>query len=117
MRKRPDGKLLWGLKRHALPGDMWEHICPGCRQTTPVYTHEYLDEHDKLVFAYLCEKCAQKKLAEWLRCTDRTDYRIYEHITDFDEASVYHNQYNDEETLTITRWSSKQRQHRLQINE
>lgn len=117
MRKRPDGKLVWSLERHDFNGNLWDHVCPGCRQATPVFVHEYIDTQDKQVFAYLCDKCAQQKLAEWLRCTDRTDYRLFEHITDFDAASVYHNQQNDEENLMITRWSPKQRQRRLQGDE
>ncbi len=117
MRKRPDGKLIWSLKRHDGQENVWDHICPGCQQTTPIFVHEHADPQAKLVFGYLCEKCAQKKLAEWLRCTDRTDYRLFEHITDFDEASVYHNQQNDEETLMITRWSHEQRRRRMQGDE
>jgi protein-arginine kinase activator protein McsA len=95
---------------------MWDHICPGCQQTTPVYVHTYEVSQEKLVFGYLCETCGQKKLAEWLRCTDRTDYRLFEHITDFDEAAAYHNPQNDEDTLLITRWGSEQRRRRLQAD-
>jgi hypothetical protein len=117
MRKRPDGELVWSLKRHNLQEGMWDHICPECKQTTPVFVHEYEDAQGKLIFNYLCDKCAQKKLAEWLRCTDRTDYRIFEHITDFDAAALYHNQQNGEENLVITRWAYEQRQRRLQQDE
>jgi len=118
MRKRPDGKMLWSLERHNLHTDLWDHICPGCQQAPPIYVHSYLTEsQDRLTSMYLCEKCAQKKLAEWLRCSDRTDYRIFEHITDFDAASVYHNEQNDEENLIITRWSHDQRQRRLRDKE
>src|SRR2546421_2650708 len=117
MRKRPDGELVWNLKRHSLQEDMWDHICPECKQTTPIFVHEYVDAQGTIKFGYLCDKCAQKKLAEWLRCTDRTDYRLFEHITDFDVAAVYHDQNNDEETLTITRWSQEQRRRRLQADE
>ena len=114
MRKRPDGKLIWSLKRHTFQESVWDHVCPGCQQTTPLYVHEYGNTQERLVSSYLCEACAQQKLAEWLRCTDRTDYRLFEHITDFDEASVYHNPQNDEETLLVTRWSQEQRRRRLQ---
>ena len=117
MRNIPGGKLIWSLKRYNLEENMWDHVCPGCRQTTPVFVHEHSDEQGKPGFSYLCEKCAQKMLAEWLRCTDRTDYRLFEHITDFDVAAVYRNQNNDEETLTITRWSQEQRRRRLQADE
>jgi protein-arginine kinase activator protein McsA len=115
MRKRPDGKMQWSLERHNLQENLWDHICPGCQQAPPTFVHSYIiDTPDRLTFGYLCEKCAQKRLAEWLRCTDRTDYRLFEHITDFDAASVYLNQQNNEEVLMITRWSYEQRQKRLQ---
>jgi hypothetical protein len=117
MRKRPGGNLIWSLQRHALQGNMWDHICPACRQTTPVFIHEYVNPQGKLISGYLCEICAQQKLAEWLRCTDRTDYRIFQHITDFDSAAVYHNPHNDEEILLISRWSQEQRRRRLQADE
>ena len=117
MRKRPHEQLVWSLKRHSLQGSMWDHICPSCQQTTPLFVHEYPDQQGKLVFSYLCDTCAQQKLAEWLHCTDRTDYRLFEHITDFDEAAVYHNQQSDEESLTISRWSQEQRRRRLQGEE
>jgi hypothetical protein len=117
MRKRPDGELVWSLKRHNMQEDVWDHVCPECRQTTPIFVHEYLDAQGKLIFSYLCDKCAQKKLAEWLRCTDRTDYRIFEHITDFDAVALFYNQQNGEENLLITRWTYEQRQRRLQQDE
>ncbi|TMC22596.1 MAG: hypothetical protein E6J33_02595 [Chloroflexi bacterium] len=117
MRNIPEGKIVWSLKRYNLKENMWDHVCPGCRQTTPVFVHEDSDEQGRPGFSYLCEKCAQKMLAEWLRCTDRTDYRLFEHITDFDVAIVYQNQNNGEETLTITRWSQEQRRRRLQADE
>jgi hypothetical protein len=42
---------------------------------------------------------------------------IFGYLTNFDVATVYYEQKNDEETLTLTRWSPEQRRRRLQLDE
>ena len=61
-----------------------------------------------------CEGCAQKKLTEWLQCAWSTDYAHPGYQRDFDIATVFYEQKNDEETLVLTRWSPEQRRRRLQ---
>ena len=83
-----------------------------------VFEYEHRDEQGEQrrpVFGYLCEGCAQKKLAEWLQCAESPDYVHLGYQTDFDIATVFYEQKNDAETLVLTRWSPEQRRRRLQI--
>ncbi|MBA2286172.1 MAG: hypothetical protein H0W02_11855 [Ktedonobacteraceae bacterium] len=84
---------------------------------TPVFEYEHCDEQKRPVFHYLCEECAQKKLAEWLQSAESPDYVHLGYQTDFDIATVFYEQKNDGETLTVARWSGEQRRRRLQGEE
>lgn len=117
MTKTSHGAVVWSLKRHNLQEDMWDHICPVCRATTPVFVHEYPTEEGRLRFSYLCETCAQKKVAMWLGYAQDAGGIGWAESIDFDIATVHHNQENDEETLTLTRWGQEQRRRRLQVAE
>lgn len=114
MGRIPTGVLIWGLKRYIRNGDLWDRVCFRCKHTTPVFEYEHRDEEERPVFHYLCEECAQKKLAEWLQCAASPDYVHLGYQTDFDIATVFYKQKNDGETLTVTRWSAEQRRRRLQ---
>ena len=79
--------------------------------------HKKRDEQggqNRPVFGYLCEECAQKKLAEWLQSAQGSDSVHLDNPTDFDIAIVFYEQKNDAETLVLTRWSPEQRNRRLQ---
>ena len=92
-------------------------MCSRCKQATPVFEYEHRDEPEgqrRPAFGYLCEGCAQKKLAEWLQCTESPDYAHLGYQTDYEIATVFYEQKNDEETLVLTRWSPEQRRRRLQ---
>ena len=110
----PTGVLMWSLKRFTRNENLWDRVCIRCKQTSPVFEYEHRDEQERPVFSYLCEGCAQKKLAEWLQSAASPDYVHLGYQTDFDSAIVYYEQKNDGETLTITRWSAEQRRRRLQ---
>lgn len=114
MSRLSSGVLIWSLKRYTKDSNLWDHVCARCKQTTPVFEYEHRDEQERPVFSYLCEKCAQKKLAEWLQCAASPDYVGMGYLTDFDIAEVHYEQKNDGETLTLTRWSTEQRRRRLQ---
>ena len=107
-------KLIWAIRRYQGDGEGWDRICGRCKQQLPVFEYEHRDEQDRSLFGYLCEDCAQKKLAEWLQCVDSPDYVTIDYLTAFDIASVIYEPKNDAETLTLTRWSSEQRRRRLQ---
>jgi hypothetical protein len=113
----PAGKLIWRLKRYTNDGEQWDRVCGRCKQNMPVFEYEHHDEPEHLLFGYLCEGCAQKKLAEWLQCAQSPDYVTLSYLTAFDIAVVYYEQKNDAETLTLTRWSPEQRRRRLQMDE
>ena len=108
------GVIIWSLKRYTRNGNLWDHVCARCKQVTPVFEYEHRDEQERLLFSYLCEGCAQKKLAEWLQSADSPDYVSLGYQTDFDIAMVSYEQKNDGEILTLTRWSPEQRRRRLQ---
>jgi glycerol-3-phosphate cytidylyltransferase-like family protein len=117
MSRIPAGVLIWSLKRYTRDGNLWDRTCFRCKQRTPVFEYEHRDERELPLFNYLCEGCAQKKLAEWLQCEASPDYVHLGYQTDFDIATVFYEQKNDEETLTLTRWSPEQRRRRLQGRE
>jgi hypothetical protein len=117
MGRIPTGVLIWSLKRYIRNGNLWDHVCFRCKHTTPVFEYEHRDEQERSIFHYLCEECAQKKLAEWLQSAASPDYVHLGYQTDFDIATVFYEQKNDGETLTLTRWSTEQRRRRLQGNE
>lgn len=106
---------MWSLRRYADAQDLWDRVCERCKQVTPVFEYEHHDEQERLHFSYLCEGCAQKKLAEWLQCPHGPDYVSFTLVTDFDLATVYYEPKNKGETFTLTRWSPEQRRRRLQI--
>lgn len=108
------GLVIWSLKRYTKNGNLWDRVCFRCKQTTPVFEYEHRDEQERSAFNYLCEGCAQMKLAEWLQCESSPDFVHLSHLTDFDSATVFYEQKNDEETLMLTRWSTEQRRRRLQ---
>lgn len=110
------GKIIWRLQRYTINGEQWDRVCGRCRQNMPVFEYEHHDEPEHPRFGYLCEGCAQKKLAEWLQCSQSPDYIALGYLTNFDSATVFYEQKNDAETLTLTRWSSEQRRRRLQID-
>ena len=112
----PTGKLIWRLKRYTSDGEQWDRVCGRCKQSMPVFEYEHHDEPERPLFGYLCEECAQKKLAEWLQCAQSPDYVGLSYLTTFDIAAVYYEQKNDEETLNLTRWSPEQRRRRLQVH-
>jgi hypothetical protein len=117
MTKIATGRLIWRLKRYTSNGEQWDRICGRCKQNMPLFEYEHRDELERPLFGYLCEGCAQKKLAEWLQCAQSPDYVTLSYLTAFDIAAVYYEQKNDAETLTLTRWSPEQRRRRLQIDE
>jgi hypothetical protein len=110
----PGGVLIWSLKRYMRNTNLWDRVCFRCKRVTPVFEYEHRDEQERPLFHYLCEECAQKKLAEWLQCAQSPDYVHLGYQTDFDIAIVSYEQKNDGETLTLTRWSAEQRRRRLQ---
>jgi hypothetical protein len=114
MSRIPAGILIWNLKRYTKNGNLWDRVCSRCKQRTPVFEYEHHNEQQLPLFNYLCEECAQKKLAEWLQCEASPDYVHLGYQTNFDIATVFYEQKNDEETLTLTRWSPEQRRRRLQ---
>jgi len=114
MGRLPTGTAIWSLKRYTRDRNLWDRTCFRCKHITPTFEYEHRDQEERPVFSYLCDICAQKKLAEWLQCTGSPDYALLGYLTDFDAATVYYEQKNDEETLTLTRWSPEQRRRRLQ---
>ena len=117
MSRIPSGKIVWSLRRHIGDDNLWDHVCVYCKRSTPVFEYEQSGEQKPPLFGYLCEGCAQKKLAEWLQCAQSPDYVVLGYLTDFDIATVYYESKNDGESLTLTRWSPEQRRRRLQIDE
>ena len=114
MSRIPAGVLIWSLKRYTRNDNLWDRVCARCKQRTPVFEYEHRDEHHRSLFSYLCEGCAQKMLTEWLDSMANPDNRSQSYQTDFDIATVFYEQKNDAETLTLTRWSPEQRRRRLQ---
>lgn len=116
MNRIPTGQLVWSLRRCTTTtnGEDWDRVCERCKQVIPVFEYEHRDEQGRPSFSYLCEGCAQKKLAEWLQCQRSPDYVSFSTVTDFDLATVYYEQKNEGETFTLTRWSPEQRRRRLQ---
>ncbi|HLH63171.1 MAG TPA: hypothetical protein VKV20_15935 [Ktedonobacteraceae bacterium] len=117
MRRIPTGVVIWSLKRYTSNEKLWDRTCFRCKRATPVFEYEHHDEQQRLAFHYLCEECAQKKLAEWLQSAQSPDYVHLGYQTDFDIATVFYEQKNDEETLLLTRWSPEHRRRRLQIDQ
>src|SRR5712672_91152 len=117
MGRIPTGELIWSLKRFTSNENLWDRVCFRCKHATPVFEYEHRDEQERSIFHYLCEECAQKKLAEWLQSAESPDYVSLGYQTDFDIATVFYEQKNDGETLTLTRWSAEQRRRRLQGGE
>jgi hypothetical protein len=109
----PTGALIWSLKRYTRNTNLWDRVCFRCKRVTPVFEYEHRDEQERSLFHYLCEECAQKKLAEWLQCEEGPGYVHLGYQTDFDIAIVSYEQKNDGETLTLRRWSAEQRRRRL----
>jgi hypothetical protein len=108
------GILIWSLKRFTANTNLWDRVCFSCKQMTPVFEYEHRDEQKRPLFSYLCEGCAQKRLAEWLQGGTKSDQVDLNLQINFDCASVFYVQKNDDETLQLTRWSSEQRKRRLQ---
>ncbi len=117
MSRIPAGKLIWSLRRYIGDGDPWDHLCGRCKQTTSAFEYEHRDEQERPAFSYLCEGCAQKKLAEWLQCAESPDSVRLGYLTDFDIATVFYEQNNDGQSLLLTRWSSERKRRRLQVAE
>ena len=117
MSRIPTGELIWSLKRFTRNENLWDRVCFRCKHATPVFEYEHRDEQERPAFGYLCEECAQKKLAEWLQCAESPDYVHLGYQTDFDTATIFYEQKNDEESLLLTRWSPEQRRRRLQVDE
>lgn len=115
MRRMPTGTLIWSLKRYTRDANLWDRACFRCKQKVPVFEYELRNEQERPLFHFLCEECAQKKLAEWLQCTESPDHIALGYQTDFDIATVFFEQKNEGETLLLTRWSKEQRRRRLQI--
>ena len=111
------GALIWSLTRYTRNTNLWDRVCFQCKQATPVFEYEHRDDQGRSLFHYLCEECAQKKLAEWLQSPVRFDTVFPGSQTDFDSATVCYESKNDGETLTLTRWSAEQRRRRLQGEE
>jgi hypothetical protein len=111
------GTVIWSLKRYTRDRNLWDRTCSRCKHTPPTFEYEHRDQEERPAFSYLCDVCAQKKLAEWLQCAGSPDYALLGYLTAFDIATVYYEQKNDEETLTLTRWSPEQRRRRLQVDE
>ena len=114
MKRIPAGVLVWSLKRYTKDENLWDRVCFRCNQKTPVFEYEQHDEQEHPAFHYLCEECAQKKLAEWLQAAQSPDTVHLDYQTDFDCATFFYEQKNDGETLLLTRWSPEQRRRRLQ---
>ena len=117
MSRIPTGLLIWSLKRFTKNNNLWDRVCYTCMQATPVFEYEHRDEQERSLFSYLCEGCAQKKLAQWLQSAASPDDTRPGFQTDFDIATVFYEQKNDGETLTLSRWSTEQRRRRLQGDE
>ena len=117
MGRIPTGAVIWSLKRYSRNGNLWDRVCFRCKQKTPVFEYEHRDEQERPLFQYLCEECAQKKLAEWLQSAASSEAGFSGSLTAFDSATVFYEQKNDGETLTLTRWSAEQRRRRLQGSE
>lgn len=115
MSRLATGDLIWNLTRYTRNTNLWDRVCFQCKQTTPVFEYEHRDDQKRSLFHYLCEECAQKKLAKWLHSAARSD--VAGSQTDFDIATVFYEPKNDGETLTLTRWSTEQRRRRLQDKE
>ena len=114
MSRIPYGKLVWSLKRYIRNKNLWDRVCEGCHQRTPVFVYEHHNEQERPLFGYLCEECAQKKLRAWLQSTQEPEDTDACCQASFDTATVFYEQKNDGETLFLTRWSSEQRRRRLQ---
>jgi hypothetical protein len=115
MSRIPTGQLIWSLRRCTTTGgEDWDRLCACCQQAIPIFEHEHRNEQGRPHFDYLCEGCAQKKLAQWLQGQHGPDYMSFSTVTDFDLATVYYEPKNDGETFTLTRWSAEQRRRRLQ---
>lgn len=113
----PTGVVIWSLKRYTRNRNLWDRVCIRCKQKTPVFEYEHRNEQERPAFGYLCEECAQKKLAEWLQSAKNPDDLQLSNLTDFDIATVFYEQKNDGETLLLTRWSPEQRRRKLQVVE
>ena len=72
-RRIPTGILIWSLTRFTKNDTLWDRVCFTCKQATPVFEYAHRDEQDRPTFSYLCEDCAQKKLAEWLESAASPD--------------------------------------------
>jgi len=117
MSHRGTGTLLWSLTRYTRNHNLWDRVCFGCKQATPVFEYEHRDSQHRSLFHYFCEECGQKMVAQWLQSATPSDTVSPGFPTAFDLASVYYEQKNDGETLTLTRWSAEQRRRRLQGEE
>ena len=69
--------------------------------TTPTFEYEHRDQEARPAFSYLCDVCAQKKLAEWLQCAGSPDYALLGYLTAFDTATVYYEQKNAERQTSL----------------
>jgi hypothetical protein len=115
MSRIPTGTCVWSLRRYTgAEEESWDRLCGRCKQAVPIFEYEHRDEQERPCFSYLCESCAQKKLAEWLQCASSPDYVTFAFVTDFDLATVFYEPKNEGETLSLTRWSPEQRRRRLQ---
>lgn len=117
MSRISSGKLIWSLKRYTRDKNLWDRVCECCKHHTPAFVYEHHSEQERLLFGYLCEECAQKKLLEWLQSAQRPEDVLSGCQTKFDIATVFYEQKNDGETLLLTRWSPEQRRRRLQSRE
>jgi protein-arginine kinase activator protein McsA len=113
MNRIPAGPLIWSLKRYTKNTNLWDRVCFTCQQATPVFEYEARNEQQP-IFNYLCERCAQKKITEWLHSAANSDNQHPDDQTHFDVATVFYEQKNDAETLMMIRWSPEQRRRRLQ---
>lgn len=113
-RRIATGVLIWSLTRFTKNDTLWDRVCFTCKQATPVFEYAHRDEQDCPAFSSLCEDCAQKKLAQWLESAASPDDVHPGYQTAFDIATVFYEQKNDGETLTLSRWSAEQRRRRLQ---
>jgi len=114
MSRIPSGKLIWSLSRYTRNKNLWDRVCEDCKCQTPIFVYEHYDERERLLFGYLCENCAQKKLRVWLQSPQNPEDSDAHGLVSFDIATVFYEQKNDGETLLLTRWSSEQRRRRLQ---
>jgi hypothetical protein len=114
MSRIPAGKIVWALRRYTRDKNLWDRVCEHCKQHTPIFEYEHRDEGEGLLFGYLCEACAQKKLASWLQLAQSSDHKYLDYQFDFDTAAIFYEQKDDGETLVLTRWSPEQRRRRLQ---